>query len=58
MRSSLAVVIEPLSQNTLKVPTIEDENPVQTLAPGGTNLAVGVTYSSAGRLLRVGSPDR
>jgi hypothetical protein len=42
MGPSLVVVLEPLSQDALKVPTIEDQEPVQTLAPGRANLALDV----------------
>jgi hypothetical protein len=46
MGPSLVVVLKPDSQDALKVPTIEDQKPIETLAPGGANLAVGHTNSS------------
>jgi hypothetical protein len=42
MGPSLVVVLKPFSQDALKVPTIEDQKPIETLAPGGANLALHV----------------
>jgi hypothetical protein len=42
MGPSLVVVLKPISQDALKVPTIEDQKPIETLAPGRANLALCV----------------
>jgi hypothetical protein len=42
MWPSLVVVLNPLGQDPLKVPTIEDQKPVETLAPGRADLALDV----------------
>src|ERR1035437_10659621 len=49
MGPSLVVVLEPLSQDALKVPTMEERQPVQTLAPGRANLAIDVRICPRGR---------
>ncbi len=42
MGPSRVVVLEPHSQDALKVLPIEDQKPVETLAPGRANLALHV----------------
>jgi hypothetical protein len=43
------VVVEPLSQDALKVPTVEDQDPVQALAPGRTNVPLDVGIGNGRR---------
>jgi hypothetical protein len=40
MGPGLVVVLKPLSQDAFKVPTIEDQKPIQTFPPGRANLAL------------------
>ena len=42
MGASLVVVLKPDSQDALKVPTIEDQKPIDAFAPGRANLALDV----------------
>ena len=42
MGSSAVVVLKPHGQDAFKVPTIEDEKPIETLAPGRADLALEV----------------
>ncbi len=42
MGPSLVVVRKPISQDALKVPTIEDEKPIETFTPGRAKLALNV----------------
>ena len=42
MGPSRVVVLEPLSQDALEVPTIDDEKPIETFPPGRANLSLHV----------------
>jgi hypothetical protein len=42
MGPSAVVVLEPVSQDALKMPTIDDQKLVDALAPGRANLALHV----------------
>ncbi len=42
MGSSAVVVLKPLNQGALKAPTIEEKEPIETLTPGGADVALDV----------------